>query len=314
MGPDRLSKEDLFGVSGSEKSQRLMPCFHPIEVMVLRKSLYKRIRDSYPQVVPCGRCVGCRAEQGRQWAVRMMHEARMHKDNLFVTLTYSDQELPKNAELVPKDFSGFVKRLRKTQERRISYFGCGEYGERTRRPHYHALFFGLDLEDRDIGFDDSRPDVWRSETLENVWGRGRTEGGSVTMASASYVAGYVQKKQRAKDMSRCNPLTGELLQPEFARMSLRPAIGKNWIKKWWADVYPRDFVVIDGWEAKPPRYYDKFMDLEDDKGGTPERRDLMESVRTKRYDEAVELTKYQLKAGEAIVKGRINLFAGRDGI
>jgi len=258
------------------------------------------------QVVPCGRCVGCRAEQGRQWAVRMMHESRMHASSVFVTLTLDDEHLNENSELCAKDFSRFVKRLRKTQQKRISYFGCGEYGEISSRPHYHALLFGVEFLDSDIGFDSSRPDVWRSKDLEDTWGRGICEGGSVTMASASYVAGYIRKKVRAKEYTRCNPRTGELLKPEFARMSLRPAIGRRWIKRWWRDVYPRDFVVIDGVEAKPPRYYDKYMDEIH-----PE---IMETVRQKRCDEGIELTPYQLKAGEAIAKSRNDLFGRRAGV
>ncbi len=281
-----------------------MPCFHPIEVAIRRKSLYTKRGINDLQVVPCGNCVGCRAEQGRQWAVRMMHEARMHESSCFITLTLDDEQLNENRELCPKDFSGFVKNLRKTQKRRISFFGCGEYGEITSRPHYHAVCFGIEFLDRDIGFDTSRPDVWRSKTLADVWGRGLVEGGTVTMASASYVAGYIRKKVRKKDYVRANPLTGELLEPEFSRMSLRPAIGKRWIEKHWRDVYPRDYVVIDGLEAKPPRYYDKRMDE-----NLP---DIMEDVRQKRYDDAVELTKYKLMSGEKMLQARINLYQARN--
>jgi len=291
-----------------------MPCFHPIEVLVFRKSCYVDRHVSSPQVVPCGNCIGCRAEQGRQWAVRMMHESRMHDSSLFVTLTYDTAELPQDGSLYAKDFSGFVKRLRKTQERRISYFGCGEYGEKNGRPHYHALLFGIDFLDKYRCTDSNGRDFWRSESLGHVWNKGRTEIGTVTMASASYVAGYIRKKVKAKDFLRANPFTGELLTPEFARMSLRPAIGRRWITKWWRDVYPRDFVVVDGVEAKPPRYYDKFMDLEDEDGGTMERRGIMDAVRSRRYDEAKEKTAYQLNAGEAIARSRANLFSRRDGV
>ncbi len=291
-----------------------MPCYHPTEVGIRRKSLYAGRYESSQQVVPCGSCVGCRAEQSRQWAVRMMHESRMHESNLFVTLTYADRELPHNAQIVPNHLSRFIKDLRQTQERRISYFGCGEYGERTQRPHYHALLFGIDFLDRVSSDDPDRPNVWRSKTMEDIWGRGRTEIGTVTMGSASYVSGYIQKKQSAKLRTRCNPSTGELLEPEFARMSLRPAIGRRWIAKHWRDVYPRDWVVIDGYKAKPPRYYDKFMDFWDHQGGTEERRVIMDQVRTRRYDEAIEMTKYQLCAGEKIHAARNKLFAERTGI
>ncbi len=288
-----------------------MPCYHPIEVNVKRKSLYAIRKINDHQIVPCGRCIGCRAEQGRQWAVRMIHEARMHESSVFVTLTYDQKRLPKNAELRPKDLSGFIKGLRQAQDRRITFFGCGEYGEISQRPHYHSVLFGVDFLDRDIGFDSSRPDVWRSQALDRAWGLGIAEGGSVTMASASYVAGYVRKKIRARDYARANPVTGEILRPEFARMSLRPALGRRWIKKHWNDVYPRDYVVIEGFKAKPPRYYDKYMDLEDEKGGDPQRREIMENVRQKRLDEARELTRYQIDAAEKTHQSRINLFSGR---
>ncbi len=284
-----------------------MPCYRPIDVRIKRKLPEWSLRkydSSDEQTVPCGNCVGCRAEQGRQWAVRMMHEARMHESNLFVTLTLDDEHLNENRELDGKALSGFVRDLRKRQERKLSFFGCGEYGERNNRPHYHAILFGVDFEDKYPDSDSDGRSFWRSEALDNVWGRGLTEIGTVTMGSASYVAGYVRKKVKQKDYARANPLNGELLKPEFARMSLRPAVGKRWIEKWWDDVYPRDFVVIDGVEAKPPRYYDKWMDKNQP--------DLMEQVRLKRLDEAIEKTKYQLEAGEAIAKSRINLFAGRD--
>ncbi len=281
-----------------------MPCYRPIEVAILRKSLYTRRKIKDSQIVTCGSCIGCRAEQGRQWAVRMMHEARMHDASVFVTLTYNDEELPENAELCPKDLSGFIKGLRKTQERRISFFGCGEYGEITQRPHYHALLFGIEFLDRDIGADTARPSVWRSETLEHTWGHGICEGGAVTMASASYVSGYIRKKVKQKDYVRANPFTGALLRPEFARMSLRPALGRRWIQTYWEDVYPRDYVVIDGVKAKPPRYYDKWMDQHFPL--------VMEHVRQTRYDEAVELSKYTLAAGEKMQLARNELFARRN--
>lgn len=137
-----------------------------------------------------------------------------------------------------------------------------------------------------------------------------TEFGSATLASASYVAGYVRKKVTQKEdpdhYTRVDPETGELteLEKEFARMSLRPAIGMRWIQKYWQDVYPRDFIVFGGREAKPPRYYDKWMDK-----NQPE---IMEQVRQRRYDDAVDLTTYQLKAGQKIHEDREALFQGRD--
>ncbi len=252
----------------------------------------------------------------------MMHEQRMHKHSDFLTLTIDDEHLNENSEIRAKDLSGFIENLRKTQQRRLSFFGYGEYGETTGRPHYHAIVFGHTgfLDQCADPFNDN-PNVWRSQTLNDIWGRGAVEAGSVTMASASYVAGYIGKKLRDKDNCRANPVTGELKTPEFARMSLRPAIGRRWIEQWWRDVYPRDYVLSDGHECKPPRYYDKWMDMVHEQSAQcnfgkacPEHMDMMETVRERRYYEAVQMTKYQMMSAEKIHEARTKLFAGRAGI
>ena len=75
-------------------------CFHPLDAWqcsngdvvftdnLARNDVIRRL------ALPCGRCVGCRLERSRQWAVRCMHEASMHMFNSFVTLTYDDDHLP----------------------------------------------------------------------------------------------------------------------------------------------------------------------------------------------------------------------------
>ncbi len=123
------------------------------------------------------------------------------------------------------------------------------------------------------------------------------------MASASYVAGYVRKKLLGAQ-GPVDENTGLELAPEFARMSLRPAIGRRWIERYWRDVYPRDCVVVDGVEAKPPRYYDKWMD-----NNLPL---IMEDVRQRRFDEAPDLDDYTLKAKKAIHEARSEIYEQRD--
>lgn len=287
-----------------------MPCYHPSRVTIHRKSLYVRggIKDKVE--VPCGSCLGCRAEQGKQWAVRMMHEGQMHQSSWFATMTYDEENLPEDGSLCPTDFSQFIKNLRKRYPpRSVSFFGCGEYGEDTQRPHYHAVLFGPQFLDRSR-HDDSGGDVaWRSQTLEDSWGHGHTQLGSLTMASASYVSGYVRKKVAASAdegfYERVRPETGEIinLEPEFARMSLRPAIGRSWIQKYWPEVYPADFCVMNGRKSKPPRYYDKWMDENHPK--------LMMSVRRTRWEEAEQLTDEKLAMKEKIHEGRISIFDQR---
>lgn len=300
-----------------------MACYGPSMVPIRRKGS----RVSYLQEVPCGHCLGCRAEQARQWSVRIMHEQQMHDFSWFVTLTYSDENIPDYGSLDPQDFRGFIRALRREHKvGSISYFGCGEYGELTQRPHYHAVLFGPEFLDRYVIPSDSAFKVWRSASLERFWPHGLSELGTVTRSSASYVAGYVRKKVARKvngdHYTRVDPDTGELveLEKEFSRMSLRPAIGKRWLRRYWQDVYPRDFVVVDGGEYKPPRYYDKLMDEDCGKdepcfaGSCEIHKRMMMEVREKRYEEMEDLDEYTLNAKRVKHERRIEMYGQRVGI
>ena len=118
----------------------------------------------------------------------------------------------------------------------------------------------------------------------------------------------VHRKVNPHAYTRVNPLTGELveLHEEFSRMSTRPAIGRRWIERYWEEVYPRDSVVLNGREQKPPRYYDKWMDQHH-----PE---VMMLVREKRYEESQDLSSYSLAAKEKIHEARVGLYQKRDTI
>lgn len=89
--------------------------------------------------VPCGKCIGCKSDKAMMWSIRCYHEASLHERNAFVTLTYEDAP----PALVKEDLQKFFKRARHSFDFR--YFACGEYGEATHRPHYHALIFGQDF-------------------------------------------------------------------------------------------------------------------------------------------------------------------------
>lgn len=302
-----------------------MACYHPVEVAVKRKALYGRARVRDKQKVPCGTCAGCRAEQARQWSVRIMHECQIRDHAWFLTLTYRDEEIPQYGSLYPEDLREFFKAVRRDYPAgQVRYYACGEYGDRTQRPHYHAVLFGVDFLDRVVLRNDGGSTVWRSSTLERYWPHGLSEFGSVTPASAAYVAGYVRKKVTKKmdpdAYERVDADTGELVQvePEFSRMSLKPAIGRKWLEKYWQDVYPRDFVVVDGYEAKPPRYYDKVMDDHCDlslgpcfAGACVVHQEVMMKVREKRIKEAVDLSDYTLMAQEKIHEAQLGLFKQR---
>lgn len=183
----------------------------------------------------------------------------MHDENHFVTFTYDKKHEPRGLE--PTHFQKFMKRLRKKQPG-VRYFMCGEYGDNTQRPHYHAAMFGLHLHDQ-IPWDQN---LKTSKTLTNTWGKGNVLIGELTFESAAYIAAYCTKKitgAKAKDhYERTDIETGEIydLTPEYARMSLKPAIGRKWIEKYTDDVYNYDHVVIKGRAQKAPRYYDKYLE------------------------------------------------------
>lgn len=227
-------------------------------------------------VLPCGQCLGCRLDRVTDWQTRCVHEAQMHEANSFVTLTYSDENLPSDYSVSHRALQLFVKRLRYLVEPQlIRFFGCGEYGGRTLRPHYHLIVFGFDFPDRTLWRrTPSGHLAYRSQLLERAWPLGHAEVGTFTPQAAGYVAGYVVKKfkgddeAKAEHYTRVDPRTGELIQvePEFVAMSRRPGIGEPWLQKYKSDVYPSDFVIIDGKRRPIPDYYTrKLTEVEQEK-------------------------------------------------
>lgn len=165
------------------------------------------------QLIPCGKCIGCRLEYSRQWANRGFLESKLHEENYFITLTYDDEHLPmKDFVKVPKqqselekkiegekfiiyprteewtgtlnkrDVQLFFKRLRK-RIGKFSYMCAGEYGEKNGRPHYHAILFGAHFETET--FYNSRNInnnfYWQNDVIEECWteevGRGAVGAG-----------------------------------------------------------------------------------------------------------------------------------------
>lgn len=219
--------------------------------------------------IPCGKCIGCRLEKARQWAVRCVHEAQMYPENSFITLTYNNENLPKDRNIQKRDLQLFFKRLRKAlSPKEIRYYACGEYGDKMGRPHYHACLFNHDFEDKIMlrtgkvkpsGLSKFKPTrnhaLYTSPVLEKIWKKGFVTIGELTFDSAGYVARYVTKKITG-------PPAAEHYQgrtPEFALMSRMPGIGKPWLDKYFTDVYPKDFFTLNGVKNKPPRYYDDLL-------------------------------------------------------
>ncbi|WNK12893.1 MAG: replication initiator protein [Microvirus sp.] len=228
----------------------------------------KKLLD--PVRVPCGRCVGCKLERSRQWAVRILHHATTRELNCFITLTYDEKHLPLDGSLYKCHLQKFLKRLRQRVATDnpdvfmpIEYFGCGEYGDEGGRPHYHVIIMGIDFQDKKIYSRRNGIDLWTSDHLTQIWGKGFATIGNVTAESAAYCARYTMKKvygsKAAKHYTTVDPATGEIHRRlgEFVLMSLKRPIGKSWLTSFKSDVYPSDFVVVGGKKQKPPRFYDQ---------------------------------------------------------
>lgn len=226
--------------------------------------------------LPCGQCMGCRLRRSRDWAVRCMHEAQMHDESCFITLTYNDENVPEDRSLRYPDFQLFMRRLRKhfaTEGKRVRFFMCGEYGEKRSRPHFHACLFGCQFPDA-ISFKrgESGCEIYTSEILSSFWKSpmgvplGYASVGALTFDSAAYVARYVTKKVFGDVADATSAYLyvddyGEVhyREPEFAHMSLKPGIGAGWFARYYGDVFPRDHVIVEGRKLEVPKYYDKLL-------------------------------------------------------
>ena len=191
-------------------------------------------------IVPCGQCSECRKMRANMWAIRMMHEIKYHANNIFVTLTYNDESMADGAQLVQKDLTDYIKRVRKAIEpRKIKYYACGEYGEKYGRPHYHLIFFGL-------GFADE-------EVVRSKWRYGFVKVGTVTEQSCRYVAKYINKAALGNN-KKIMLAAGKV--PQFNLMS--KGLGERWLIDNANDVAHRG-IVRQGKSIGMPRYYKKVL-------------------------------------------------------
>ncbi len=265
-----------------------MPCYSPLKGFKNPDNgglQFKRTaRTTKKLEVACGQCLGCRLDRTLMWAMRITHEGSMYIDhfgNSFVTLTYRSKSectaeqlkdgyyVPDDYSLVKSHFQLFIKRLRKHFKQKIRYFHCGEYGDETLRPHYHAILFNCDFDDQLVYESDEGVTSYSSKTLDNLWQYGFTTVGELNFDTASYVAGYILKKvtgQQSMDAYLRNDEYGVaywVLAP-YVTMSLKPGIGGDFYEKYKDDFFPSDETPVPGKGIinKVPRYYQKMLEAD----------------------------------------------------
>lgn len=222
-------------------------------------------RTNFSLEIPCGRCMGCKLEKSKQWAIRCDKEAQLHEQNCFVTLTFSNEHLPVDYSVHPRHMQLFMKKLRKfIFPRKVRFYLGAEYGDENLRPHYHVILFGYDFNDKIFYERTPRGDVlYTSRNLSKLWPYGLCTIGAVTFESAGYTARYSTKKitgPKASDFYlRQHPLHGFIcrVRPEFSLMSRRPGIGHGYAIKYQDEILRNDSVIVRGKELKPPRYFDQ---------------------------------------------------------
>lgn len=154
---------------------------------------------------------------------RQFFESLVHDENCFITLTYSEENLPDGGSLEKDVVSGTIKRIReRISPKRIRYFYVGEYGDNSYRPHYHISLFGMSAYTVCEVPSGSGGTVLVpfAKIVEDCWARGFVKVDEFNELTAQYVAGYVVKKLTNYGDPRLSGRT-----PEFARMSRRPGIG-----------------------------------------------------------------------------------------
>lgn len=292
-----------------------MTCYHPIRGYRTADGIVFQERANRGDILgtvdlPCGQCIGCRMRRASDWASRCMHEASLWKENCFVTLTYGRDCLPAHGSLCHDDFQRFMKRVRKHfGDRKVRFYMCGEYGPLNLRPHYHACLFNVDFRsDRVVSGKSAAGAVYYSSNeLASLWTHGRCSVQDLTRETAGYCARYIMHKVTGKGEiaaysapdadGECHPR-----RPEYGAMSLKPGIGAYWFAQYRRDVFPHDYLIVDGVKVPVPKYYDKLLKRQ--KGAL-----FLDDVKTGRASKGfaarAECTEERLAVRETVHNARI---------
>lgn len=262
-----------------------MPCISPVYL------------KSQGIPVPCGKCGLCRQNARNGWTFRVQQEQKHAYTAKFLTLTYDEENVPKDGNLNKKHLQAFVKALRTAQERTkekirklytldkimqygriandlnaksIRYYAIGEYGGLFGRPHYHIIIFNL------------IPDIL--VRVNKIWGKGNVDIGDVETASIHYVTGYVISRIHA-DPDKTKPFTlisnrSGGIGHQYLTASVKNRFSKSFDR----------FVISDGKKWPMPRYYQNKIDQSYPKTNAYKEIKRMEQNRLKdeRYNKIIQ--------------------------
>lgn len=260
------------------------------------------------QAIPCRHCYACSLNYSAEWATRIMAEVQKDPEHAyFITLTYDDEHLPIpekvyygedekayfendgtwiEGTLVKEDFVKFRDRLRKHLDYRgklfdFKFFGAGEYGETTGRPHYHAILMSCHLDTNQFYGAYKKPnqtyETWKSKELEKLWPFGMVDVATCNWQDAAYVARYTAKKWLKSSDPWEYYMRGKI--QEFITMSKN--IGDDFFKENMDKIYETDSMIQQTVKSKtsivkPGKRCDKLLEEKD-----PEKYDRIKEHREK---------------------------------
>lgn len=270
-------------------------CTNPykIEQDIWHEELNEYVKETL--LVPCGKCWMCRKRKAKDWAIKLINEAKYHKEACFITLTFDNKILldenskarkmgalpnfPYTINASKEYFKKFMKRLRKKfSYKKITFYHIGEYGEKTHRAHHHAILFGVNFNEdaKKAELSKSGKEQFFSQTLEDLWACGRTRFQLINDNNIMYIAGYTQKKYVNKFKTIKIIENGKITykkvldeNKQVQSFSNRSKMSVKWIRKHPEQLQRLYLEDKDGKKYAIPKSYVKEMKKENKKNENP---------------------------------------------
>lgn len=242
-----------------------MSCSRPLPLIRGKKPQYDAFgRRIY---IPCRSCECCRTTLRNMWKERSLYEQNHHRGAAFVTFTYDNENLPviSGYKRPTLDFDHVHKYIDSIRHRAkvlfkkyplqysncdldFTYIGCGEYGDKFKRPHYHIIFFGLDYKQC-------------RRFLSKSWKYGSIEVDPLKNGGIGYVLKYLQKQVFGKLKKDLYILKGRVAPKLFYSRGL----GSNLYYEH-RDNYLKNGYIRFGSHKRvyPPPYYANKLDLKNE--------------------------------------------------
>lgn len=171
-------------------------------------------------IVPCGQCLNCLSAKRAELSIRLqIHTKYYNGSTMMITLTYDNDHLVygNDMTLFRPHVSEFIKSYKRKNNLHndvFTYFGCGEYGDRFSRPHYHLVFFGDSVLERLFWQDIALAE----EHLRECWPHGNVWCGIADVSGIHYVCKYVMKED-------INQISDQLPFPVYSKK-----LGASWFQ------------------------------------------------------------------------------------